>query len=146
VHQPNRGVQIINRYSTRSDALAFRSYWQARILAGEVEVDTGNKSIGHVAGMVRVINETKTLGLPAIFERTSITGGKQKQRVAYVAEFVQAAFMAEGVFDDLNPEARRIIYLVAETGLRLPAKARTAQWVTRSRRERVKELREQPLR
>jgi hypothetical protein len=104
---------------TRSDALAFRSYWQARILAGEVEVDTGNKSIGHVAGMVRVINETKTPGLPAIFERTSITGGKQKQRVAYVAEFVQAAFMAEGVFDDFNPEARRIIYLVAETGLRL---------------------------
>jgi hypothetical protein len=104
---------------TRADALALKSYWQGRVMAEEVEVDTGNKNIGRVAGMVRVINETRTLGLSAIFERTSIPGGRQKQRVAYAPDFVQAKFMAEGVFDELNAEARRIIYLVAETGLRL---------------------------
>jgi integrase len=104
---------------TRADAMALRSHWEARILADEVEIDTGNKNIGRVAGMVRVINETKTLGLPGIFERMSIRGGTQKQRVAYAPPFVQTEFMADGVFEELNAEARRIIYLVAETGLRL---------------------------
>jgi hypothetical protein len=102
----------------RADALTLRSHWQDRVLQGEIEVDTANKVIGSIAGMFRVINENKMLGLPSIFEKTSIRGGKQNQRVAFTPAFVQQMFMTDGVFDDLNPEARRVIYLLAETGLR----------------------------
>jgi integrase len=104
---------------TRTDVLALRLHWQDRVVRGEVEVDTGNKGITRVGGMFRAINENLMLGLPPIFEKTSISGGKDNQRVAFRADFVQTKFMANGAFDDLNAEARRIIYLVAETGLRL---------------------------
>ena len=104
---------------TRTDALAFRSFWQERIVSGEVEIDTANKSIGRISSMFRAINENRQLGLPAIFENLRIGGGKDKQRVAFASEFVQLKILAEGMFADLNPEARRVIYLVSETGLRL---------------------------
>jgi len=104
---------------TRTDALAFRSFWQERIVNGEVEIDTANKSIGRVASMFKAIDESKQLELPKIFDNLRIAGGKDKQRVAFAPDFVQSKILAEGVFADLNAEARRVIYLVAETGLRL---------------------------
>jgi integrase len=104
---------------TRADALKFRSYWQDRVVAGEVEIATANKCMGHVSTMFQTINESKQLNLPAIFQRVRISGGKEGQRLAYPAEFVQNRFLIDGMFDDLNPEARRVVYLVVETGLRL---------------------------
>ena len=104
---------------TRTDVLAFRSFWQERIVNGEVEIDTANKSIGRVASMFKAIEENKQLGLSRIFDNLRIGGGKDKQRVAFAPEFVQLRILAEGVFADLNAEARRVIYLVTETGLRL---------------------------
>jgi integrase len=104
---------------TRADALKFRSYWQDRVVAGEVEIATANKCMGHVSSMFQTINESKQLNLPAIFQRVRISGGKEGQRLAYPAEFVQNRFLIDGMFDDLNPEARRVVYLVVETGLRL---------------------------
>jgi integrase len=103
---------------TRTDTLAFRSFWQERIVSGEVEIDTANKSIGRISSMYRTINENRQLGLPAIFENLRIGGGKDKQRMAFAPEFVQERILADGMFADLNTEARRVIYL-SETGLRL---------------------------
>lgn len=104
---------------TRTDILTYRDALQERVLKGEITTDTANKAIGRVASMFRAISDDRHLSLPPVFDRITIRGDKTKQRVAYPAEFVQARFMADGVFDDLNDEARRIIYLVAETGLRL---------------------------
>lgn len=36
---------------TRTDALRLRSHWQDRVVAGEVEIGTANKCIGHVSTM-----------------------------------------------------------------------------------------------
>ena len=104
---------------TRADALRLRSHWQDRVVAGEVQIGTANECIGHVGTMFRAINESKQLNLPSIFERVRIRGGKDNQRVAFAPAFVQERILAEGMFDDLNPEARRAIYLIVETGLRL---------------------------
>jgi integrase len=54
----------------------------------------------------------------SIFEGIGIHGAKKGQRLAYPHDYVQAHFLAERAFEDLNPEARRIIYLLIETGLR----------------------------
>ena len=104
---------------TRADALKLRSHWQDRIVAGEVEIGTANKCIGHISTMFRAINESKQLNLPAIFDRVRIGGKKDGQRLVFAPSFVQERILADGVFDDLNPEAGRVIYLVVETGLRL---------------------------
>jgi integrase len=112
------GDRLINAL-TGTDTLAFRSFWQERIVSGEVEIDTANKSMGRISSMYRAINENRQLGLPAIFENLRIGGGKDNQRVAYAPEFVQERILADGVYADLNAEARRVIYLVSETGLRL---------------------------
>lgn len=103
---------------TRADTLALRSYWQKRILAGEIAIDTANKNIGRVAGMFRAIDQTRQLGLPPHFDALTITGGIDKQRVAFDPKFVQTALFADGIFADLNDEARRLFYVLAETGLR----------------------------
>ena len=39
--------------------------------------------------------------------------------MAYAPSFVQSRFLADGMFDDINAEARRIIYLIVETGIRI---------------------------
>lgn len=104
---------------TRADALKLRSHWQDRVVAGRIEIGTANKCIGHIATMFRAINESRQLDLRAIFERTRIGGGRDGQRLAFAAAFVQDHILVDGMFDDLNPEARRVVYLVAETGLRL---------------------------
>ena len=104
---------------TRSDTWALRSYWQERIVKGEVEIDTANKCIGRVSSMFKAIDESKQLGLPKIFDKLRIGGGKDNQRVAFAPDHVQAKFLADGMFAELNAEARRVIYLMTETGLRL---------------------------
>lgn len=104
---------------TRHDALLLRKHWQDRVVAGEIAIDTANKNIGRVAGMLRSVNDSKMLGIAAIFDKTVIRGAKLNQRIPYHVEFVQDRILADGVFDDVNAEARRIVYLVTETGLRL---------------------------
>ena len=84
-----------------------------------MEIGTANKCIGHISTMFRTINESKQLNLPPIFDRVCISGGKDGQRLAFAPAFVQDRILADGVFDDLNAEARRVFYLVVETGLRL---------------------------
>jgi integrase len=103
---------------TRVDVLSFRQRLQDRVVAGKIEIDTANKIIGHVAGMFGSVNDVNQYGLPAIFVKARISGGKDKQRVAFDPGFVQKQILANGLFDDLNAEARGIIYLVAEIGLR----------------------------
>lgn len=104
---------------TRADALKLRAHWQDRVVAGEVKIGTANKCIGHIGTMFRAINESKQLNLPAIFDRIRIGGGRDGQRLAFTPAFVQDQIPADGMFDDLNSDARRVVYLVVETGLRL---------------------------
>jgi integrase len=103
---------------TRSHALDFREYWQERVTADEVEIDTANKSIGHLNKMWRELNRIDRLGLNPIFAELRLEGGGSDQRAAFEAEFVQKTLLAPGTFGELNDEARRIIYVMADSGLR----------------------------
>lgn len=103
---------------TRSHALDFREYWQERVSADEVEIDTANKSIGHLNKMWRELNRIDRMGLNPIFAELRLEGGGSDQRAAFEAEFVQKTLLAPGTFGELNDEARRIIYVMADSGLR----------------------------
>jgi site-specific recombinase XerD len=97
----------------------FRSYWQNRVLNGEVLIASANRKMRSVAGLYTPIHRFHQLEQKNPFSSLTIPGGREGKRLAYDPAFVQSHFLAEGMFDGLNNEARRIIYLIVETGLRL---------------------------
>lgn len=104
---------------TRGDALDFQRWWTDRVAVEGIEIETANKDIGHLNKMLGKIDQTHRLGLGSVFAQMRIEGGRTGQRVAFDPAFVQDRLLAEGALDGLNPEARGVLYLIAETGLRL---------------------------
>lgn len=103
---------------TRADALDFREHLESRVLDGEIEIATANKDIGHVSRMLKIVNRRLRLELDPVFADLRLEGGKENSRAAFTAQFVQERILIEGALTQLNIEARCVIYLMAETGLR----------------------------
>lgn len=103
---------------TRADALDFREWWQDRVIGENVQVATANKDIGHLNRMIRTLNRSRRLGLEPIFAELRIEGEKYGSRHPYSVEFVQKKILADGALAGLNDEARGIVYVCAEIGLR----------------------------
>ena len=80
---------------------------------------TANRDIDNLNKMIRTIFQRDRIDQDVPFAGTRISGGYTGQRTAYLPKFVQDEILKEGVFDDLNEEARRVVYLIVETGLRL---------------------------
>ena len=107
---------------TRAEVILVRNHWQDRVLKEGIALDTANKNITRVGALYNVINEMDQLNLPPIFQGVTIKGkgGKRwKKRIPYDVGFIQDKFLAEGMFNGLNDDARHIIYLLIETGVRL---------------------------
>lgn len=104
---------------TRSDAVAFRKWWQDRIATKDLDIGTANKDFGHISKMLHAVDITHQMGLKPVFARLRIEGAVQKQRAAFLPDFVQEKILAPGALDGLNDEARDLVYLIADTGMRL---------------------------
>jgi integrase len=104
---------------TRSDALKFREWWQQRIAIDGLDIGTANKDIGHISKMLTTIDLTHRLGLDPVFKSLRLSGEIEKQREAFQRDHVQNVILKSGALDELNTEARRIVYLMADAGLRL---------------------------
>jgi len=83
-----------------------------------VQIDSANKAIGIVGSLYRTISDHYQLDLPDIFQRLRLRGGETCTRPPFTSAFLQEQLLAEGCFDRINPEARRLLYLIIETGLR----------------------------
>lgn len=112
------GDRQIDRIS-RSDAIDFRTWWSDRVVHEDLQVDTANKDFGALSAMLACLDETYLLGLEPVFKGLRIAGGGAGQRTAFLPEFVREQILAPGRLDGLNEDARLIVYLMAETGLRL---------------------------
>ena len=104
---------------TRADAHKFRNHWQTRIKNGEIRINSANRHMTQLIGLYACLKDYLQLDGPSIFEKLRIRGGKDGKRLAFPTDFVQSHFLAEGVFDSMNEEARRIVFLIIETGIRL---------------------------
>ncbi len=104
---------------SRGDALAFQDWWRDRILGEDMDIGTGNRDIGQIAKMLKDVDRKHRLGLDLTFNDLRIPGERDKSRVAFPIAFVRDKIMAEGALNAMNEEQRRIVYLIAETGLRL---------------------------
>ncbi|MRX32837.1 tyrosine-type recombinase/integrase [Aminobacter sp. MDW-2] len=103
----------------RADGVEFRIWLQNRVLAEEINIGTANKDIGHVSKMWSAVDLNLQLGLPDVFTKLRLSGEIKAQRAAFEADYVQKVILATGALDDLNPEARRLVYVIADTGMRL---------------------------
>lgn len=103
---------------TRQDALALRRYWADRALRGLVRPLSANKAIGAVASMHRTVSDHYQLDLPPIFDRLSFRTGDADVRHPFSHDFIQERLLSDDVLASVNAEARRILYLMIETGLR----------------------------
>lgn len=104
---------------TRSDALTFRRWWRDKLEDEDLQLDTANKDFGHIAKMFETLNNAYDLGLKSIFSKMRFEGAVEKQRAAFTAEHVQSKILAAGALAEINEEARDLVWLLADTGLRL---------------------------
>ncbi|CAM5404267.1 hypothetical protein AFEL58S_02083 [Afipia felis] len=103
---------------TREHALKYRRYWQDRVVDEGIQPGTANKNITHVSGMFNRLNELHHLGLDSIFAGIRLKKGKSTPRRPFDVKFVQERLLADGALMTLNPEARRILFTVVDTGAR----------------------------
>ena len=103
----------------RSDTVQLREHFQKLIHDKKVTISTANKSMKLVGAMYRAVDEHHQLDLKPVFDKLLIRGGKDGKRVAFDPAFIQSHILADGMFDTINEEARGLIYLLVETGLRL---------------------------
>lgn len=107
--------------TTRSDALKFRSWWIKKIGRDGLTAYAGNRSIGDIRAMLGVIDARLQTGFAAPWSKLSIVetdATAMRKRPPIPDAFVRDRILAEGALDGLPLQARCIVYIFIETGMR----------------------------
>jgi integrase len=104
---------------SHTDILDYLDWLEGRVDEGDIIPKTANKYIGRASTMLKTINRKLRLGIPDLFSGMRLQGGKNEVRPPFPTEFVQDRILAEGALMGLNDEARRAVFLIADSGLRL---------------------------
>lgn len=104
---------------TRADALKYREWWQERVTVAGKDINTANKDIGQFSHMLTIVNKAHNLEMKPVFQELRLSGEAYTQRSAFTADHIQTKLLADDALGAMNEEARRIVYLIVETGLRL---------------------------
>ena len=102
----------------REEAMDFRDWWQARVMAEGLDNATANKDIGRLSAMFRLIERKRRLGMTPIFADLRFGAGDESRREAFEPAFIQSRILKRTALEQLNDEARRVIFIMVETGLR----------------------------
>lgn len=101
------------------DAIDYCDWWRARILKGEAVPKTANKQIGQLSHILKDISARRRLNLPDLFRGQRLRGEADKSRVPFETDFIQDRLLAEHALDGLNEDARLVLYVIGDTGLRI---------------------------
>lgn len=104
---------------SREHALQLRTHWQLRVVKDGLDIGTANTAMGALAKMLRAVEIVHQLGIKDVFKGLRLEGEVDKQRAAFTVEYIQGKLFADDALGGLNPQARAIVWVVAETGLRL---------------------------
>ena len=113
----NGGNCLVRELDTHN-AHALHRYWQARVLDGEVRINSANRLMRSFLGLYSAIHSYYRFEHKNPFSGLYLRGGYEGKRLAYQPSFVRDHILAEGALDTLNAEAQGIVHLIAETGLR----------------------------
>src|SRR5262249_25095312 len=103
---------------TEEDGLDYSQWWRERVAGGEAKANTANKYMGHLSRMLRTMRIRKRLKIPEIFKELKLREDTAKSRLPYPNEFIQHRLLG-GSLLGMNEEARHVLYVMIETGLRL---------------------------
>jgi integrase len=103
---------------TPDDTIDYCEWWRERVIDDEVEAKTANKDIGQLSRMLKEMNVRRRLNLPDLFKGLRLKGETERPRVPYDTEFIQNRLLANGALAGLNEDARLVLYIVADSGLR----------------------------
>jgi integrase len=101
-----------------ADAIEYSEWWRKGVVADEVAAKSANKDMGQLSRMLKDISIRRRLNLPDIFKGLHLRGETDKSRLPYEPAFIQSRFLA-GALDGLNEDARFVLFVMIETGLRL---------------------------
>lgn len=117
---------------TRNDVLRFRDWWIEKIAKGaettggkkkeSLKAYSANRSFSDIKGMLTVIDdalhtEYRTAWDKVRLKETNAT--KLDKRMPFPAAWVRDNILKAGAMDNLNEDARHIVYIMSETGMRL---------------------------
>ena len=103
---------------TPDNMLDFRDWLMERIESGEIKANSANKDLIHIAGVLRLVNTKKRLGLNLPLSDLSIAEGDADVRPAFSEKWIREKLLAPGALDGLNPQARAIFIGMINTGYR----------------------------
>jgi integrase len=103
---------------TQTDGLDYVEWWRARIIAGEAKTKTANRDIGQLSRMLKDIAIRRRHNIPEIFKGLRLRGATDKSRSPFDPDFIQNRLLSTGALDRLNEDARYVLYVMIETGLR----------------------------
>ncbi|MFS4436594.1 tyrosine-type recombinase/integrase [Paracoccaceae bacterium GXU_MW_L88] len=102
---------------TRDDAITFRNWWSKRIEDGAA-FDTANKSIGTMSEIFKTWGELRAPHLINPFANLRLKGADEGRRPAFSRDWIETRLLAPGALYRLNAEARDILLVMINTGLR----------------------------
>ena len=114
----NKGDLELAKIS-RAHVLAYRNHWSQQAVEGKIQISSANKYIGRFSGIVKAVAEAHQINIAPVLQKIYIGGAKKGKRQSFDTAWVQSVLLKEGALDGLNDEARAIVYLIAETGVRL---------------------------
>lgn len=103
---------------TDDDGLDYVDWWRGRIVSGDALPKTANKDIGQLSRMLKDVSVRRRLTIRDVFKGLRLRGETEKARVPYETDYIQDRLLAAGALDGLNDDARHVLYVVADTGLR----------------------------
>lgn len=112
---------------TRMHTLRFRSWWSDRVMDEGIQVGTANKNIGSISAMYKAVTKAHQLEVKPVFSELRLAGQIDNQRPPFPTKFIQDVILAAGTLDELNEDARDLVMIVADTGMRLSEAANLRQ-------------------
>lgn len=107
---------------TRADTLRFRQWWTDKIAAEGLRAYSANRSFSDIKGMLTVIDDALQTTYREPWDKIRIketNATKLRKRAPFPADWIQNKILATGALDNLNEDARLIVYAMIETGARL---------------------------
>lgn len=103
------------------DAMKHRNWWMLRIAAEGQSIDTANKEMNTMAGMLKRYYLSRNIANPPrpyIGVSLQDKHKKKNRKLEIPASWMESVWFKPGALDKMNPEARDILLISIETGCR----------------------------
>ena len=105
---------------TRQDVLKYRTWWEDKIRTEKLKADTINRSFSDMKGMLTVIDQRLQTEFSKVWGGTRVkatNATKADKRLPFPNAYVEDVLLQPTALDELNFDARMILYAMVETGL-----------------------------